>query len=144
MVLFIPWTGELAAALAFATAVAAVTADTMASEIGALSARTRRITPPFSLLRPGQNGGVSWLGQFASLSGAILIAGLAVLLLDVPRDLAWVPAVAGFLGCQWDSIMGALWERNGEEPEAGRPLTKEDVNFLASLSPAVVVLILFA
>lgn len=144
MVLFIRWTGELAAALAFASAVAAVTADTMASEIGALSRRARRIVPPFEAIRAGQNGGVSWLGQFAGAAGACLIAILAVALVGLPGELAWVPAVAGFLGCQMDSILGALWERNGTEQEPGRPLTKEDVNFLASLAPAVIVLIAYA
>lgn len=141
MVLFLPWAGETAVALAFATAVAAVTADTMASEIGALSSKARRIVPPFELLRVGQNGGVSWLGQVASLLGAAVIGGLAIPLLGVSVELAWIPVLAGFLGCQMDSILGATLERDAEHD---RPLTKEDVNFLASITPAVAVLVAVA
>lgn len=138
VILFLPWAGIDAVALGFATAVAAVTADTMASEIGALSTRTRRIVAPFEPLRPGQNGGVSWLGQAASLIGAALIAVLAVLLIGIPWSLAWIPALAGFLGCQLDSILGATLERDEHHD---RPLTKEDVNFIASLVPAMLVLL---
>lgn len=139
MLLFIPWTGTDAAALAFVAAVAAVTADTMASEIGALAGRARQIVPPFAISRPGRNGGVSWLGQVAAAAGASLIAWLAVPLVGIPVQWVWIPAIAGFVGCQLDSILGATFE--GDE-FVDRPLTKEDVNFLASLVPAVVVLVL--
>lgn len=127
-----------AAALAFATAVAAVTADTMASELGALSRGARRIVPPFEARPPGENGCVSWLGQASAAVGAGLIAVAAVPLLGIPLRLAWVPAVAGWLGCQFDSLLGATLERDARQ--ADRPLSKEGVNFLASLVPAAVVL----
>jgi uncharacterized protein (TIGR00297 family) len=130
---------HLAVQLAYATAVAAVTADTLASEVGSLAGRVRSILPPFRSMQPGSNGGVSLRGHLSALAGAALIAGLAVLLVGVPARWAWVPLVGGFLGCQLDSLLGATLERDGEH--AG-PLTKQDVNFLASAVPALAVLLL--
>ena len=66
---------------------------------------------------------------------------MGTVLAGVPTELAWIPALGGFLGCQLDSLLGATLE--GDTDRAG-PLTKEDVNFLASLSPAVAVRIVFA
>lgn len=129
----------LAAQLAFATAVAAITADTLGSEVGALAGRARLVTPPFEARPPGSNGAVSLLGQAAALLGAGAIGVAAAWLLGFPWLLALVPAVAGFAGSQVDSFLGATLERDFFHPE--RPLSKQDVNFLASLVPALVVLL---
>ena len=129
-----------AAAAAFATALAAVTADTLASELGVLSRRARAILPPFGPMPVGANGAVSWAGQAAAAFGASAIAAAgAALLLELPWTLAWVPAVGGFLGCQLDSVLGETLERDEARPG---PLSKQDVNFLASAIPAVLVLAL--
>jgi uncharacterized protein (TIGR00297 family) len=136
--LFAPLVPEQAAALAFATALAAVTADTVASEIGVLSSRARRVLPPFARMPVGVNGAVSLPGQLAAFAGAAAIAAAAFLLLDLPLGLAWVPAVAGFLGCQLDSVLGATLERDEDRPG---PLSKQDVNFIASAVPAFLVLV---
>ncbi|HUR24826.1 MAG TPA: DUF92 domain-containing protein [Candidatus Thermoplasmatota archaeon] len=137
--LFAPFVPPQAAALAFATALAAVTADTVASEIGVLSGRARGILPPFRPMPIGVNGAVSLPGQCAALAGATAIAAAAFVLLGLPAWLAWVPAVAGFLGCQFDSVLGATLERDDERPG---PLSKQDVNFIASAVPAFVVLVI--
>jgi uncharacterized protein (TIGR00297 family) len=126
-----------AAALAFATALAAVTADTLASELGVLARRARGILPPFAPAKAGQNGAVSLQGQLAALVGSCVMASAAVLLLDLSWALAWVPALGGFLGCQLDSVLGATLERDATR--AG-PLSKQDVNFLAGAVPAGLVL----
>ncbi len=128
-----------AAALAFATAVAAVTADTMASELGSLGRGARRIVPPFDLRPPGENGCVSWVGQAAALAGSAIIGLAAVWLLPIPPALAWIPMLGGWLGCQLDSLLGATVERDPLRPN--RPLGKEGVNFLASVVPAAAVLV---
>ncbi len=128
-----------AAALAFATAVAAVTADTLASEVGSLAPRVRRILPPFDLGKPGRNGYVSRRGQGAAAAGAVAIAALAAVLGIIPWLHAWVPALGGFVGCQLDSILGATLE--SDDPGEPRPLSKQDVNFVASAVPAFVVLV---
>lgn len=129
---------HLAVQLAYATAVAAVTADTMASEIGSLASRVRSILPPFAPRPVGSNGAVSLRGHASALLGAGLIAALSVPLVGVPVRWAWVPLVAGFLGCQLDSVLGATLERDADRRG---PLTKQDVNFLASAVPALLVLV---
>lgn len=137
-VLFQPFVPKTAAALAFATALAAATADTLASEIGVLAPRARRILPPYGTAPVGVNGAVSLAGQLAAAFGAAAIAVAAWLLLALPATLAWVPAVGGFLGCQLDSVLGATLERDETRPG---PLSKQDVNFIASAVPAFAVLV---
>lgn len=136
-----PLIPHLAVQLAFTTALAAVAADTLASELGVLAARARSILPPFAHVRVGDNGGVSLLGQAAAALGSCLISAAAVPLVGLPWTWAWVPAIAGFIGSQVDSILGALFE--GEASRPG-PLSKQDVNFLAGALPALVVLVTFA
>ena len=126
----------------FAAGVAVAAADTFASEVGCLDRRVRMIT---TLRRcdPGINGGVSRSGQVAAgLGGGIIaiITGLAML------ALGWAPivgaligavsiALIGFLGCQVDSLLGALLENRGW-------LTKQQVNVLATGSGVLMCVIL--
>lgn len=131
-----------AARLAYATAVAAILADTMGSEIGVLSDRVREALPPWARSHPGRNGAVSLLGQFATLAGATLIAIAAVPLLGLPREVVWVPAVGGFVGGQLDSLLGASLERDYLHND--RPLGKQDVNFLMSFAPTLAVFLAIA
>ncbi len=135
-----PGIPHIATQLAFATAVAVVTADTLASELGSLARGARRIVPPFQIVPPGTNGGVSWPGQAAAAGASIAIAAAAVFLVGLPMRLAWIPAVVGFLGCQLDSLLGATLEQ-GNADASRRPFTKQDVNFLASAIPAFLVLV---
>lgn len=125
-----------AAALAFATAIAAVTADTMASEVGVLAPRPRNFLPPFGRVERGRNGAVSALGQASALGGALVIGLLAVPLLGIGWSLVWVPVVAGMAGSQLDSLLGATLERDAVRDG---PLSKADVNFIASAVPAFIV-----
>jgi uncharacterized protein (TIGR00297 family) len=137
-ILLQPMVPPLATKLAFAAALAAVTADTLASELGVLAKRARTILPPFAAATVGDNGAVSLGGQFAALFGASAIAVAAAILLHLPWSVAWVPALGGFLGCQLDSLLGATLER--DDKKAG-PLSKQDVNFIASAIPAFAVLV---
>ena len=104
----------------FAAAVAVATSDTWASDIGCLDNRVRMITT----LKPceaGTNGGFSPNGQLAAAVGGILI-GVSALLANiimfsasVSEGLACAAVVAGlgFLGCQIDSVLGAVLENRG-------------------------------
>lgn len=139
LALRVPFVPTVAVQLAFATAVASVAADTLASEIGVLSRRARRIVLPFARAQPGENGAVSWLGQAAAAVGAVGIALVAIPSVGVPSTWAWVPAVGGFVGCQIDSVLGATLERTGPPRPGSRPLSKQDVNFLASGLAAAIV-----
>lgn len=133
----IPLVPHLAVQLAYATAVAAAAADTLASEVGGLASRVRSVLPPFRALPAGSNGGVSLPGHASALVGAAAIAALSIPFVGIPWEWAWVPLVGGFLGCQLDSVLGATLERDAGK--AG-PLTKQDVNFLAGAVPAFLIL----
>jgi uncharacterized membrane protein len=75
-------------------------------------------------------------GTAAALFGALLIAVVAVLMAPAAGDstdsatLLVVVTTIGWLGCQVDSVLGALLENEGY-------IGKHTVNFLATLSGAV-------
>ena len=115
----------------FAAAVAVATSDTWASEIGCLDHRVRMITT----LKPceaGVNGGFSPNGQLAAAAGGLLIGASALVASLVMFStsfgdqivIAGIVAGLGFLGCQIDSILGAVLENRGF-------LTKGSVNALS-------------
>jgi uncharacterized protein (TIGR00297 family) len=122
------------AALTFLSAVAAAGADTMASELGGLSDRVYLITT-LRRVPPGTDGGVSVAGQGAAILGAGLITATGALLLGIVQPLLGgpalqltplalaIPVLAGFAGCQVDSLLGATLELRGL-------VNKEEVNLL--------------
>jgi len=94
----------------FATALAAVNADTWATELGGLSSsRPRLITNLAVSVEKGTSGGVSSVGTSAAFFGSALI-GLEGALLS-PSGLDWnlfLPiTLAGFAASMFDSILGA-------------------------------------
>jgi uncharacterized protein (TIGR00297 family) len=98
----LPWLG-------FAASVAAVNADTWATELGVL-ARTppRLITHLARRVERGTSGGVSILGSLAAVLGAAAIGGLASLLGTPPRaQVFWAVFAGGILGAFLDSFLGA-------------------------------------
>ena len=118
--------------------------DTLASEIGSLDPRTRSIIN-LEAVPPGTNGGMSPTGTFAALSGSLVIAAATVLMLPYSHDgfhhdstlladasgMTFVLiTIVGWLGCQVDSVLGALLENEGY-------IGKPSGNFLATLSGAM-------
>ena len=91
----------------FAAALAAVNADTWATELGVLNP-----TPPHMItdlrkrVEKGTSGGVSLFGTFASLMGSALIAFLASLITD-NWSLFLPITLAGLFGSLFDSFLGA-------------------------------------
>ena len=119
----------------FSAAVAVASSDTFASEIGCLDSNVKLITT----LKPcdqGVNGGYSPSGQKAAALGSVVISLLTfcswfiVNINTAASDIVWgisatiAIAIIGFLGCQVDSILGAVLENRGY-------LTKGSVNALA-------------
>jgi len=117
--------------------------DTLASEIGSLDPRTRSIIN-LEAVPPGTNGGMSPTGTFAALFGSLVIAVVSIIaipyahdgfhhdstLLTDSRGLAFVIiTIVGWIGCQIDSVLGALLENRGY-------IGKHSVNFFATLSGA--------
>lgn len=101
--------GSLAWVL-FAVAIAAVNADTWATEIGALSpGQPRMITNLHKSVDKGTSGGVTTTGTLAALLGSGLIGLLGALLAPDGFYFRYFPliATAGFLGSLIDSLLGA-------------------------------------
>ncbi|MBF92400.1 MAG: hypothetical protein CMB78_01310 [Euryarchaeota archaeon] len=120
------------------SAVSVAASDTLASEIGSLDPRTRIITT-LEAVPAGTNGGMSPTGTLAAFYGALLISVVSTILGAFNGDLT--PTVLffsfviiiGWIGCQVDSILGALLENRGF-------LGKHSVNFLSTLSGSLMAL----
>lgn len=103
--------------VAFAACLAAVNADTWATELGVLSkSPPRMVTNLSKQVEKGTSGGISLIGTLAALAGAALIGLLAVLVNPVlspvegPYPFPWIMGIAvtlaGFIGCMFDSFLG--------------------------------------
>ncbi len=99
---------------ACAGAMAAVNADTWATELGVLSSRPPRLITTGRRVEVGASGGVTWLGSGASLGGALLIGllggtGWLVLHRDCGQAviLSVAATVGGLVGSLADSLLGA-------------------------------------
>ncbi len=124
-------------ALLFTSALAFGAADTFASELGVLAGHARSLLT-FRPVAPGTNGGVSDVGQAWAFVGALTTAVVGFLLFDLfsaptPPVATFLVAVtlAGFLGCQLDSILGEALENRGY-------LSKGSTNFLAMVLSVIV------
>ena len=94
-----PWLG-------FAAALAAVNADTWATELGVLNPNPpRMITNLRKVVEKGTSGGISLTGTLASLIGSALIAFLASLLTDNWSIFPLI-TISGLAGSLFDSLLG--------------------------------------
>jgi len=103
--------GSILSWIGFAAALAAVNADTWATELGVLSPTPpRMITNLRKRVEKGTSGGVSLFGTLASLFGSSMIALLAVLLSPVGTlnvKSFFLIAAAGLAGSLFDSFLGS-------------------------------------
>lgn len=119
----------------FVGAIATATADTLASEIGVL--QQPRLITTFQKVDPGTNGAVSVLGTAVGIIGALII-GISAFLLGIvpdPMSAIVVSVISGTVGCFMDSFLGATFER-------AELLTNEHVNLIASITGAIVGILL--
>ncbi len=103
--------------LAFAGTLAAVNADTWATELGVLSRRPPRLISTGKIVERGASGGISPAGLLAALGGAALIGVLAAWLgpaiFSGPGSLGGLfiiiglVTLAGLVGSLVDSLLGA-------------------------------------
>lgn len=94
---------------AYAGAMAAVNADTWATELGVLSPHPPRLVTSGRAAEPGTSGAISLTGTLAAFGGALLI-GIIASMFDGISGLgviAAVTAVAGLVGSLFDSLLGA-------------------------------------
>ena len=89
-----------------AGALATSSADTWATEIGALSGAEARSIVGFHPVPTGTSGGVTLQGVVAALAGAGFVAGLAWAV-RWPTLAVVAAASGGFFGALMDSVMGA-------------------------------------
>lgn len=94
---------------AFVGAVAAVTADTWATELGVLARSQPRRLRDWSQVSPGTSGAITIEGTLASAGGAALIGTAAALLTGVPT-LVLVGLLGGIAGAMADSILGSSFQ----------------------------------
>ena len=90
-----------------AGAIAAATADTWSTEIGTLSSALPISIVSWKKVASGTSGGITALGAFAALGGALFIAA-GVLLVGWPARAASSAVIGGFLGAALDSVLGAV------------------------------------
>ncbi len=90
---------------------AAVTADTWATEIGVLSRRAPRLITSFRKVLPGTSGGISIVGLSGAFLGAFFIAAVGVAiaphLFSSPWRAVWIVTLSGFAASLVDSLFGA-------------------------------------
>jgi len=101
--------GEIWVWLAYCGTMAAVNADTWATEIGVLSATPPRSIITMKRVEAGASGGVSVLGTLATMAGAGLIGlvGLAFVGMEAWAIFLAVVTAAGLGGSLIDSLLGA-------------------------------------
>jgi uncharacterized protein (TIGR00297 family) len=97
--------------IGYAGAMAAVTADTWATELGVLNRQSPRLITTGKAVEPGTSGAISTTGTLAAVGGGLLIALAAWLFTPslTGRLLIIIP-LAGVLGSFSDSLLGATWQ----------------------------------
>lgn len=109
-------------------ALSAALADTMATEIGVLNDKPILITTG-ERVKAGSRGAISPLGELAAIMGALIIAILAIVLIDGSGiEIVIIALISGLAGCNLDSLLGASMDF----------LSKEEINLLGTLTGAAV------
>lgn len=128
---------------AAAGALAAATADTWATEIGAFSPTPPRLITSGAAVPRGASGGITALGTAGGALGATAIGALAWALGPRELGLPIVVALAGVTGMLLDSVLGATvqgtFTDEPVQPKRGyRWLDNDAVNLAATLAGACV------
>ena len=129
-------TGQPVFLALFVGSVATAAGDTMASEIGVTGGQPYMITN-FRRVPPGTNGGITLLGEVIALAGAVIVSLVAFLLGVIDLPLVVICSIAGIVGTNIDSLVGALLENRGFVGNAG-------TNFIATAGGGLFAMVLFA
>jgi uncharacterized protein (TIGR00297 family) len=100
-------------AAAFAGALSALGADTLATELGVRYGGTPRSLFGFSRLPPGASGGVTFVGFVASVLGSLLAPASLLAFGLLPWSALLPLAASGFAAGLFDSALGATLQRKG-------------------------------
>jgi len=104
------------------SSVASAAADTAASEIG-VTGKTPYLITTFKPVPRGTNGGVTLRGEVAAILASIIVAAVALVMGVADPKLAIVTVIAGFIGTNVDSVVGATLENSGRIGNSGTNLT---------------------
>jgi uncharacterized protein (TIGR00297 family) len=115
--------------------VATAAADTLASEIGVTGGIPRLITT-LKRVPIGTNGGITITGESVALFGSFVVSVVAMLLRVITPQMMMICTLAGFVGTNIDSVVGATLENKGFLGNAG-------TNLLATLGGGTFAVILY-
>jgi len=116
---------------AFIGAVAAVTADTWATEIGVFSKRSPRSILNLKQVAPGTSGGISILGIAGALMGSFVIVFIGRLVttryqhMEQRESLFVALILSGLAGSLVDSLLGATLQAQYQCPACGKQTEKK-------------------
>ncbi|MBU4265702.1 MAG: DUF92 domain-containing protein [Candidatus Altiarchaeota archaeon] len=125
-------TGNEIILLGLLGAMATAAGDTFATEVGEAHEREPRLITTFKKVKVGTSGAISRYGLVAALVGAGIISFIAFIITGNP-PVFLVGVLAGFIGCNVDSLVGATIEKM---------LNKHVTNFLGTLSGGMAAVIL--
>ena len=119
---------------AFIASLSTALGDTMASEIGKTARRVYLITS-FERVKPGESGGVSFIGEIFAFGGSAIISLYALFSGILGGYETVIALTAGFVGVHVDSILGATAEKRGLIGNSG-------VNFFSTLFSGILALLI--
>jgi len=126
-------TGEGILLLGFIGAMATAAGDTFATEVGQAHEKQPRLITNLKRVEVGTSGAVSAYGMIGALIGAGIISSIA-LILNWNLITFMIVILAGFVGCNVDSLLGATIERKTQDTHL--------INFLGTLSGGLSAMIL--
>jgi uncharacterized protein (TIGR00297 family) len=114
---------------------ATAAADTLASEIGVTGGIPWMITT-LKKVPIGTNGGVTLVGESVALIGGTVVSLAAFLLGVITLPMLVACAIAGFIGTNIDSLIGATLENRGFLGNAG-------TNLIATIGGGIVAVVIY-
>jgi uncharacterized protein (TIGR00297 family) len=117
----------------FLGSVASAAAATAASEIG-VTGKTPYLITSFKPVPRGTNGGVTLRGEAAAIIAAAFVATAAYLMGVADPWMVILTIIAGFVGTNVDSLVGATLENSGKIGNSGTNLT---ATFIGGISAMV-------
>ena len=116
--------------VAFAASLAAVNADTWATELGVLSPSLPRLITSWKPVERGSSGAISLYGMLEAAGGAAFIAILGAML--GPAGHVWanleIILIAGLLGSLFDSLLGATVQAIYRCPQCDKETEKHPLH----------------